>query len=82
MPPPAAAPPSVATKLTRAGLPATIAPAGIERRTTEPAPTTAPSPISTPAVMIAFAPIQTSLPITMSRSRVSCDLIGEPGSSE
>ena len=82
MPPPAADPPSGEMTLTRAGLPATIAPAGTERRTTEPAPIDGAVADLHAGRDDAAAPIQTSSPITMSRSRVICDLIVEPGSSE
>src|ERR687885_468181 len=42
----------------RAGLPATTAPAGTSRVTTEPAPTIARSPISTPQRMVALLPME------------------------
>src|SRR5215510_4766172 len=42
---------------TRAGFPATTAPAGTSLVTTLPAPTVAPSPISTPQRMVALEPI-------------------------
>ena len=47
----------------RAGLPATIVHGGTSFVTTEPAPTTAPSPIVTPFKIIQLKPIQTLLDI-------------------
>ena len=46
-----------------AGLPATMEYGATSLVTTAPAATTAPSPIFTPRMMVAFIPIQTSFPI-------------------
>ena len=50
--------------ITRAGLPATTAPAATSRTTTAPAPTSAFSPTTTPGRIVAFAPILAACRIT------------------
>lgn len=52
---------------TRAGLPKAVAPAGMSRVTTLPAPISASSPMLTPGRMIAPPPIQTLRPMRMGR---------------
>lgn len=51
--------------LTTAGLPAAMTPGGIMPVTTEEAPMTAVSPISTPLRMVVLAPRKTNLPMEM-----------------
>src|SRR5665647_1439990 len=62
----------------RAGIPAQIMFAGRSRVTTDPAPTMQPSPIVTPAVTTALAPIQTPSRITTSRSFLGWKAGGVP----
>ncbi len=55
-------------------------PAGSERETTDPAPTTAPSPIVTPGSTTTPVPSHTSRPIVTSASSDSWRHTGVPGS--
>src|SRR5580658_2843892 len=64
--------------MTLAGTPAQIDMGGRSVVTTAPAPTTAPSPIDTPAVTTVLAPSHTSSPIRIGASCPGCLRISSP----
>jgi len=68
--------------MTLAGIPTAMAKLGMSFVTIAPAPIIAPSPILTPPIIIAFVPIQTSLPIVVllnsSKELTSVQLVPVP----
>src|SRR5690606_26455582 len=64
--------------MTRAGTPATIANGGTSFVTTAPAPTSAPSPILTPARIVALEPMEARRPTWVSTTFQSASVCSEP----